>query len=92
MSANTRHVHILHKSDSNNQLHCCSFPLCLLLLFSPSCHALLAQARPTMQRILLVIRRVVKSGTAKTVPAVSAAPALDTECWLSYSVILVCVH
>ena len=26
----------------------------LLLLFSPSCNALLAQARPTMQRILLV--------------------------------------
>ena len=28
---------------------------CLLLLFSPSCHGLLAQACPTMQRILLVI-------------------------------------
>ena len=27
----------------------------LLLLFSPSCNALLAQARPTMKRILLVI-------------------------------------
>ena len=38
-------------------------PMCLLLLLSPSCHALLAQARTTMQRILLVINLFKRQGS-----------------------------
>ena len=59
MSANTPHVHILRLLG----LHCLYYlsfmPLlaAMLLLFSPSYYALLAQARPTMQRILLVIAK-----------------------------------
>ena len=62
MSANTRHVHILRLLG----LHCLYYlpfmPLlaAMLLLFSPSCYALLAQARPTMQRILLVIATLLR--------------------------------
>ena len=48
--------YVSRKCKSNNQPNCYTFPLHATAYWcSSSCHALLAQARPRMQRILLVI-------------------------------------